>query len=92
VRFYTETLGFRVTERRDDLGFIHTETGMAGLPIGLARSEKPPSAGTTILTFGIKGDIEPVRKTLEAKTVKFPGPMQSIPGKVRLAASPGPVR
>jgi catechol 2,3-dioxygenase-like lactoylglutathione lyase family enzyme len=86
IRFYTDTLGFRVTEVREDLGFAHIATGMAGLEIGLSKSEKPVLPGTVIFNFGIKGDIEQVRKTLEAKGVRFLGPTHTIPGKVRLAA------
>lgn len=86
IRFYTDSLGFKVTERREDLGFAHVATGMNGLEIGLWKAEKPAAAGTVIFNFGVKGDIEQIRKTLEAKGVRFLGPTQTIPGKVRLAA------
>ncbi len=86
IRFYTETLGFQVTERRDDLGFVHIATGIDGVEIGLSKSEKPVVPGTVIFNFGVKGDIEQIRKSLEARGVRFLGPTQTIPGKVRLAA------
>src|SRR5688572_8618287 len=35
IRFYSEMLGFVVTERRDDLKFAHLATNVAGLQIGL---------------------------------------------------------
>ncbi|MBL8233998.1 MAG: VOC family protein [Bryobacterales bacterium] len=88
VRFYTDTLGFKLTERRDDLGFVHLEAGIGGLEIGLSKAsaERPPVAGSTVLNFGVKGDIEKARKILESRGVKFLGPTQVIPGKVKLAS------
>ncbi len=91
IKFYRDTLGFRVTERRDDIQFAHLEFGVAGLQIGLsAGGSKTPNAGTIVLNFGVKGDIEKARKSLEAKGVKFLGPTAVIPGKVRLAAFSDP--
>jgi catechol 2,3-dioxygenase-like lactoylglutathione lyase family enzyme len=87
IRFYTETLGFRVSERRDDLGFVHIDPGVAGLQIGLSAggTGAAPDAGTVTLNFGVQGDVEAARRTLEAKGVVFRGPTVVIPGKVRLA-------
>jgi catechol 2,3-dioxygenase-like lactoylglutathione lyase family enzyme len=85
VRFYTETLGFELTERRDDLQFVHLSCGLQGLQIGLSAGGAPPQAGTVTLNFGVQGDIEDARRALEAKGVVFLGPTRVIPGKVRLA-------
>ena len=87
IRFYTETLGFRVTERRDDLQFAHIDCGVQGLQLGLsAGGEKTPDAGTVVLNFGVQGDIEAARRVLEQRGVVFDGATAVIPGKVRLAA------
>lgn len=87
IRFYTETLGFELTERRDDLQFAHIACGVPGLQLGLsAGSEKPPDAGTVVLNFGVQGDIEAAREALQKRGVVFEGPTRVIPGKVRLAA------
>jgi len=44
IRFYTDTLGFRLTERRDDLQFAHIDCGVQGLQLGLsAGGQKPPT-------------------------------------------------
>jgi catechol 2,3-dioxygenase-like lactoylglutathione lyase family enzyme len=86
IRFYRDTLGFEVTERRDDLRFVHLSCGLPGLQIGLsAGSATPPQAGTVTLNFGVQGDIEAARRALEARGVVFLGPTVVIPGKVRLA-------
>lgn len=86
IRFYEGTLGFRVTERREDLRFAHLDPGIAGLEIGLSSGgATAPTPGTVILNFGVRGDIEVARRALEAKGVVFTGPTVVIPGKVRLA-------
>ena len=36
IRFYTETLGFELAERRDDLQFAHIACGLPGLQLGLS--------------------------------------------------------
>ena len=40
ILFYTEKLGFVVTERRDDLKFAHLATNVDGLQIGLSEQPK----------------------------------------------------
>jgi len=86
IRFYEQTLGFKIAERRDDLQFAHVECGLSGLQLGLsAGGSKPPAAGSIVLNFGVVGDIEAARRELEAKGVVFVGPTVVIPGKVRLA-------
>ncbi len=86
IRFYTETLGFVLTERRDDLRFAHIACGVEGLQLGLsAGGDAPPDTGTIVLNFGVRGDIEAARAALEKRGVVFDGPTRVIPGKVRLA-------
>jgi catechol 2,3-dioxygenase-like lactoylglutathione lyase family enzyme len=85
VRFYTEVLGFKVTERRDDLQFVHVDCGVPGLQLGLSAGGPKPSPGTVVLNFDVTGDVEAARHALEARGVVFAGPTVVIPGKVRLA-------
>jgi predicted enzyme related to lactoylglutathione lyase len=86
IRFYRDTLGFEVTERRDDLQFVHLTCGLQGLQIGLsAGGTAPPQAGTVTLNFGVQGDVEEARRVLESRGVVFMGPTVVIRGKVRLA-------
>jgi predicted enzyme related to lactoylglutathione lyase len=91
VRFYTDVLGFRVTERRDDLQFVHLDCGVKDLQLGLSGGgAQPPSSGSVVLNFSVKGDVEAVRARLEKRGVTFAGPTQVIPGKVRLATFADP--
>jgi len=86
VRFYTEVLGFRVAERRDDLQFVHVDCGVPGLQLGLsAGGDKPPAPGSIVLNFDVAGDVDVVRAALEKRGARFTGPTEIIPGKVRLA-------
>jgi predicted enzyme related to lactoylglutathione lyase len=91
IRFYTETMGFALTERRDDLQFAHVDPGVPGLQLGLsAGGAQPPDTGTVVLNFGVQGDIEVARRALESRGVTFDGPTAVIPGKVRLAGFKDP--
>ncbi len=84
IAFYTQTLGFRLTERRDDLKFAHIATRLTGLEIGLNEVENPRGTGGAVLNIGV-ADVAAARKTLEARGVKFTGETVVIPGKVALA-------
>jgi len=91
VRFYTDVLGFRVTERRDDLQFVHLDCGVENLQLGLSGGgAQPPAPGSVVLNFSVKGDVDAVRAELEKKGVRFSGPTQVIAGKVRLAGFADP--
>lgn len=70
IRFYEGTLGFKITERRDDLQFAHVDCGLKGLQLGLsAGGTITPGAPAVVLNFGVTGDLEAARKALEAKGV-----------------------
>jgi catechol 2,3-dioxygenase-like lactoylglutathione lyase family enzyme len=84
IRFYTDMLGFQVTERRDDLRFAHLGTNVPGLQIGLSQQEAPKGSGTVLLNIGVT-DVRTARRALEAKGLLFRRPTVVIPGKVALA-------
>jgi catechol 2,3-dioxygenase-like lactoylglutathione lyase family enzyme len=84
IRFYTEVLGFELTERRDDLKFAHIATNVPGLQIGLNEIADPKGTGSAVLNISVK-DVAVARKTLEARGVVFRGETVVIPGKVALA-------
>lgn len=84
ITFYTEVLGYTLTERRDDLQFAHIATNVPGVEIGLNVVAKPNGSGGVILNIGV-ADVAEARKTLEARGVVFDGATIIIPGKVALA-------
>jgi CreA protein len=84
IRFYTDVLGFELTERRDDLQFAHLATNVDGLQIGLSQQAEPKGSGSVLLNIGVK-DVAAARAALEARGVVFRRPTVVIPGKVALA-------
>jgi catechol 2,3-dioxygenase-like lactoylglutathione lyase family enzyme len=89
IAFYTDVLGFELTERRDDLRFAHLDTNVPGLQIGLSAVAEPRGTGGAVLNISVM-DVAAARKTLEARGVSFPGETVVIPGKVALAAFADP--
>jgi predicted enzyme related to lactoylglutathione lyase len=84
VAFYTTTVGFELTERRDDLKFAHIQTNVPGLEIGLNEVPKPRGSGSIVLNIGV-ADTATARRVLESRGVVFTGDTVVIPGKVALA-------
>ena len=84
IQFYTGTLGFQVTERRNDLQFAHLSTNVDGLQIGLSAGGTVAGSGSVVLNIGV-ADTAAARAALEATGVIFPRPTAVIPGKVALA-------
>lgn len=84
IAFYTEVLGFTMTERRNDLKFAHIDTNVPGLQIGLNEVPSPKGSGSIVLNISV-ANVVSTRKQLEAKGLKFRGETQIIPGKVALA-------
>jgi catechol 2,3-dioxygenase-like lactoylglutathione lyase family enzyme len=89
IRFYSDVLGFELTERRDDLRFAHLETNVPGLQIGLNAVADPRGTGGAMLNISVV-DVAAARKVLEARGVPFRGNTVIIPGKVALAAFADP--
>jgi predicted enzyme related to lactoylglutathione lyase len=85
IRFYEDVMGFKVSERRDDLQFAHLQTNVPGLELGINQVAPvvPPSAAV-VINISV-ADVAAARAALEARGVKFPKPTQVIPGKVALA-------
>jgi catechol 2,3-dioxygenase-like lactoylglutathione lyase family enzyme len=84
IAFYTQTLGFELTERRDDLKFAHIDTNVPGLQIGLNEVPSPRGSGSIVLNISVANVFE-TRKQLEARGLRFTGDTVVIPGKVALA-------
>jgi catechol 2,3-dioxygenase-like lactoylglutathione lyase family enzyme len=89
IRFYTDVLGFELTERRDDLKFAHLDTNVPGLQIGLNAMDDPTGTGGAVLNISVV-DVAAARALLERRGVSFRGKTVFIPGKVALAAFADP--
>lgn len=89
IAFYRDVLEFKVSERRDDLGFAHIETQVSGLQIGLSAGGTMKGTGGAVINIGV-ADAAAARARLETRGVVFSGPTQVIPGKVSLASFSDP--
>jgi catechol 2,3-dioxygenase-like lactoylglutathione lyase family enzyme len=89
IDFYTKTLGFTLTERRDDLKFAHVQSNLPGLEIGVNEVPAPKGSGSTVINIGVT-HVGRARAALEARGVVFRGATQVIPGKVALAGFADP--
>lgn len=85
IVWYEQVLGFKTTERRDDLKFAHVATNVPGLELGLGEGGTHKGTGAVIINFSV-ADVAAARQLLESRGVVFSGPTQVIPGKVALAA------
>ena len=56
---------------------------MAKVNVGLSQVEEPGGKGGATLTFGVT-DLDAAKAALDAKGVRQDGPIQEIPGMVRL--------
>lgn len=88
IEFYTKKLGFKLTERRDDLKFAHIETSVPGVQIGIGEVASPHPRGV-VLNFEVK-NVDEGRRALEGAGVVFQGETLLIPGKVKLAGFTDP--
>jgi catechol 2,3-dioxygenase-like lactoylglutathione lyase family enzyme len=84
IAFYTGTLGFTLTERRNDLKFAHLDTNVSGLQIGLNEVPAPKGSGSIVLNISVV-DVVSTRRQLESRGLAFRGETVIIPGKVALA-------
>ena len=83
IDWYTTVLGFTLLYRRDDLGWCELSTGVDKVNLGLSEVEDAGGRGGATLTFGVV-DIEAAKAQLDAAGVRQDGPIQDIPGMVRL--------
>jgi catechol 2,3-dioxygenase-like lactoylglutathione lyase family enzyme len=86
VRFYTETLGFKLVVRHGD-DWAEIDAG-AGLILGLHRASghgpKPGTMGSISIGFQVNQPIDDVVAILSNRGVAFHGPVKSD-GPVKLA-------
>ena len=83
VAWYRDVLGFEPLYVRADIAWGELQTGVAKVNVGLSQVEEPGGKGGATLTFGVT-DIEAAKAALDAKGVRQDGPIQEIPGMVRL--------
>jgi catechol 2,3-dioxygenase-like lactoylglutathione lyase family enzyme len=83
VAWYRDVLGFEPLYVREDIAWGELATGVARVNVGLSQVEEPGGKGGATLTFGVT-DLDAAKAALDAKGVRQDGPIQEIPGMVRL--------
>lgn len=83
IAWYRDVLGFEPLYVREDIAWGELQTGVAKVNVGLSQVEEAGGKGGATLTFGVT-DLEAAKAALDAKGVRQDGPIQEIPGMVRL--------
>lgn len=83
IDWYSETLGFVLLYRVDDIGWAELSTSVAKVNLGLSQVEEVGAGGGVTPTFGTT-DIEAAKSELDIKGIRQDGPIQDIPNLVRL--------
>lgn len=83
VAWYRDVLGFEPLYVREDIAWGELQTGVARVNVGLSQVEEPGGKGGATLTFGVS-DLDAAKAVLDVKGVRQDGPIQEIPGMVRL--------
>ena len=83
IAWYRDVLGFSLLYRLDEIAWCELSTGVARVNVGLGQREEAGGKGGATLTFGV-ADIEAAKAELDRHDVRQDGPIQDIPGMVRL--------
>ncbi|MDG2533180.1 VOC family protein [Sphingomonas sp. HITSZ_GF] len=83
IAWYRDVLGMTLLYRVDAIAWCEFETPVARVNIGLSQVESVPQGGGATLTFGVT-DIDVAKTVLDAAGVRQDGPVQEIPGMVKL--------
>lgn len=83
IPWYTDVLGMTLLYRMDEIAWCELSTGVARVNVGLSEVEETGGKGGATLTFGVH-DIEAAKAELDRLGVRQDGPIQDIPGMVRL--------
>ncbi len=83
IAWYRDTLGMELLYRVDEIAWCEFESPVARVSVGLAQVERVVQGGGAALTFGVV-DLDAAKAVLDAAGVRQDGPVQEIPGMVRL--------
>lgn len=83
IAWYRDVLGMNLLYRVDEIAWCEFASPVARVNVGLAQRESVVQGGGATLTFGV-ADIEAAKRVLDDAGVRQDGPIQTIPGMVRL--------
>ena len=83
IAWYQDVLGFTLLYRMEEIAWCELSTGVERVNVGLGVRETAGGTGGATLTFGVT-DIDAAKAALDAAGIRQDGPIQDIPGMVRL--------
>lgn len=83
IAWYSDVLGMQLAYRMDEIAWCELASPVSRVSVGLSEVEKIPAGGGATLTFGVT-DLDAAKAALDAAGVRQDGPIQEIPGMVRL--------
>jgi catechol 2,3-dioxygenase-like lactoylglutathione lyase family enzyme len=83
IAWYTDVLGMTLLYRVDEIAWCELSTSVARVNVGLGVREEAGGKGGSTPTWGVS-DIEAAKAELDRHGVRQDGPIQDIPGMVRL--------
>lgn len=83
IPWYENVLGMTLMYRMDEIAWCELTSSVARVSIGLSQVESAGGAGGATLTFGVT-DLDAAKAALDAAGVRQDGPINEIPGMVRL--------
>lgn len=83
IPWYENVLGMTLMYRMDEIAWCELTLSVARVSIGLSQVESAGGPGGATLTFGVT-DLDAAKAALDAAGVRQDGPINEIPGMVRL--------
>ena len=88
VAFYTDVIGMKLMEMNEEFGWAELEGQRGGARLGIARKCSEDQEGNevgqnAVVTFTVK-NIDESLKNLNEKGAKVVGPIQEVPGHVKM--------
>ncbi len=83
IPWYENVLGMTLMYRMDEIAWCELTSSVARVSIGLSQVESAGGPGGATLTFGVT-DLDAAKAALDAAGVRQDGPINEIPGMVRL--------
>ncbi len=83
IPWYENVLGMTLMYRMDEIAWCELTSSVARVSVGLSQVESAGGPGGATLTFGVT-DLDAAKAVLDAAGVRQDGPINEIPGMVRL--------
>ncbi len=83
IPWYENVLGMQLMYRMDEIAWCELTSSVARVSVGLSQVESAGGPGGATLTFGVT-DLDAAKAALDAAGVRQDGPINEIPGMVRL--------